>query len=398
MSDYRLTSKSEASAALGDYFQLIAGAPSLLMIREDKCFKDTNWLNLGTLLVEPGDCEPGEEINERYLAAVNFGFFEWACPSITTVMDRLVELLEITKEDHKAKAERALDEVTSVAARVGLVHPFFDADAISLMPFRRPTTVVADTSAILQGGLDFVVRFLYPMARLKVPAIAHMEILNSADNYFKYRRTHQKVKDRAAVLLSHAVSQGGQRALLRLELQTDAEIERGRLGADPLRGIIQSESDAEDTNLGLQKVQRSFADRLIFETARQHLSQSSPDHPVTLMTADQGLARMTLGEGMQPLFFEAVSYPLIAERRLSGTTFNPFTGRIYSVSIADLLWEMAVTFGRARLATEDDTYFVEACAMEETLSWKPYHAKDDLLWVRISAAHQPRAGRHTSAT
>src|ERR1019366_5444732 len=369
MSEYRLTSKSEASAALSDYFQTTIGSSSVLMIREDRCFKDTSWLNLGEILIEPGDCEPGEEIRERVLTAVNFGFFEWKCPSVVSLTNRLVKLLEITKDDHKAKAGRALDEVTSVAARIGLVHPFFDADAISLMPFRRPTTVVADTSAILQGGLDFVVRFLYPMARLKVPAIAHMEILNSSDNYFKYRRTQQKINDRAAVLLSHAVSQGGQRALLRLELQTDAEIERGRLGADPLRGVIQSESDAEDKNLGLQKVQRIFADRLILETARQHLSQSSPDHPVTLMTADQGLARMTLGEGMQPLFFEAVSYPLIAERRLSGTTFNPFTGRIYSVSLTDLLWEMAVTFGRARLATEDGTSFVEACAMEETLSW-----------------------------
>ena len=384
MSEHILISRSEANSALALHFERSPSHKSVLAVREDKCFKEQEWLNLGTISLNPGVPEPGEELRDRLLASVSLGFFEWECPPFQEAAQKLIELMAVHKEEQISRAQRALDAVGCVAARVGLVHPLFDADAIAQMPFRRPTTVVPDTSAILQGGLDFVVRFLYPMARLKVPAIAHMEILNSADNYFKCRRS-AKLKDPSKALFEHAVSQGGQRALLRLELQTDAEIERGRLGADPLRGVIQSDSDAEDSNLGLQKVQRSFADRLIFETARQHLSQSSPDHPVILMTADQGLARMTLGEGMQPIFFEATSFQTVSGRRLSGTTYDPFTGRVYPISLADLLWEFAVTFGMARLATPDESSSIEVCAMGDDLTWKPYHAKDDLLWVRSAA-------------
>src|SRR5438132_1298254 len=85
----------------------------------------------------------------------------------------------------------------------------------------------------------FLVRFLYPMVRIKIPAIVHMEILVMADRYFSWRRSTGKGIHSAATLLDHVTSQGSQRALLRLELQTDVEIERPRIGADPLRGVVQ---------------------------------------------------------------------------------------------------------------------------------------------------------------
>jgi len=377
---YRLTSKDEALSAITDYFVASEGKSSVIAIHEDKCFDSDKWLSLGEVKLNPGEVEPGEERRDRIEHAVSFGFFEWQCETTKSVLKQLEALMNLTKEEHKKKAARALDAVACVAARVGLIHPLFDADAIAQMPFRRPTTVVSDTSAVLQGGLDFVVRFLYPMARLKVPAIAHMEILNASDNYLKYRRGI-KIDNKAKALFEHASSQGGQRALLRLELQTEAEIERGRLGADPLRGIVQPDSDQEDKVLGLQQIQRSFADRLIFETARQHLSQTNPGHPVVLLTADQGLARMTLGEGMETLYFEATTYGAISGASLSGTTFDPFNGKIYSVGLLDLLWEFAVTFGMARLSTPDGSAGLEVGAMGETLTWQPYHAQDDLLWV-----------------
>jgi len=83
----------------------------------------------------------------------------------------------------QAKLCRGLDGVAHCACRVGLNHPVIDAGNLASMPFRTPTTIVADTSAIVQGGLDFAVRFLYPMARIKIPAIAHMELLNATDNF-----------------------------------------------------------------------------------------------------------------------------------------------------------------------------------------------------------------------
>ena len=84
------------------------------------------------------------------------------------------------------------------------------------MPFRRSTTIVADTSGALQGGLDFVARHLHPAARVKVPAIVQMEIVNFADRFLSGRRaTRTRPTD---LLIDHLLSQGGQRVLLRLEL------------------------------------------------------------------------------------------------------------------------------------------------------------------------------------
>ncbi len=396
MNEYVLTSRSYASLAVSRHFERSKSAGSILSVREDKCFGDDGWLDLGEIRLKPGTCEPGEEIGDKFREAVDLGFFEWSCSRTEDLVAKASELMRLGEEQNREKKQergdktvRALDAIACVAARIGLIHPMFDAGALSEMPFRRPTTVVADTSAVLQGGLDFVVRFLYPLARIKVPAIAHMEVLTAADNYLRLRRA-ANLKDKAKTLLEHVRSQGGQRALLRLELQTDAEIERSRLGADPLRGVVYHDSDVEDKNLGLQATQRSFADRLIFETARQHLSQSSPDHPVILMTADQGLARMTLGEGMQPLFFEATRLSAVSGRRLSGTNFNPFDGTVYPLCLTNLLWEFAVTFGMARLKSSDDNS-VEVCAIGDELSWQPYHATDDLLWLRTTSGPEKEA-------
>ena len=94
--------------------------------------------------------------------------------------------------------------------------------------FGRPATVVSDTSGVLQGGLDFIVRHI-PKARVKVPAIVQMEIRNFSHRFFKIRRESKsdKQKQRAAKqLVEHLNSQGAERALLRLELQDDVEIER----------------------------------------------------------------------------------------------------------------------------------------------------------------------------
>jgi hypothetical protein len=388
MSPYKLSAKTEAAARLASFFAFAQNAEVRLAIQEDKCFKENSWMDLGTLKLQPGEAEPGYDRASAFRSAVEYGFYEWHC----TLEDRLVtkgrELLSIADDDPKleeqtAKLARGLDGIAHCACRVGLIHPVIDAGTLSSMPFRTPTTIVADTSAIVQGGLDFAVRFLYPMARIKIPAIAHMELLKATDNFFRLRRKLQKGAS-ARMFLEHALSQGGQRALLRLELQTDTEIERGRLGADPLRGVVQVGSDAEDRNLNLSVVQRSFADRLIFETARQHFAQSNQDHPVAVMTCDQGLARMTIAEGMQPLFFEAVKVERISDRILTGSQFHPFAGNIYAVPLTAFLWELAVTFGTASLTCESKGAQFEVSAIGSNLPWKPYHAREDLLWTRDS--------------
>ena len=276
-----------------------------------------------------------------------------------------------------------------------------DAMALSRMPFRTPVSVVADTSAVLQGGLDFVALNLAPAARITIPAVVHMEILNLADRYFTQRRARKRS---AQMLQDHVMSQAGQRVLLRLE--RDHQLERSRLGADPLRGIVQPDSDAEDKSLGLQRVQRSFADRLILETAIQRRNRVDPNHPVMLMTADQGQAHMALAEGIEPLFFDAGGVSHLLGTTLSGVTFRPFTDRprLRAVALTHVLWELAVTFGRARAISENADAGLEVVAIDPTLPRQPYHWVDDLLWTAaigmtpVPASTPVPIDRATSAT
>jgi hypothetical protein len=232
------------------------------------------------------------------------------------------------------------------------------------------------------------------MARIKIPAIAHMEVLNMADRYLKHRRCDEKKINVANALFDHVTSQSAQRVLLRLELQTETEIERPRLGADPLRGIVQPDSDSEDKALGLQIVQRSFADRLILETAIHHRDQLSPDHPIALLTADQGLARMSLAEGVPVFFFCAPPVKEICGVTLPATCFRPFVDNfleapLFYIPLPTVVWELACTFGSVRLITHDCSCSVVVAAIGENLPWNPFHSRDDLLWSSVDVADEP---------
>ncbi len=387
MTEFALTTQDEAVRILGSFFAAIKDDPVTLTVREDKCFRPGASLPLGEIHLKQGSADPSEDEHTRYEEAVRYGFFEWHLPGWKESLKGLLQAIK-PKNDRKSagkqseKAEYALRQVAAIAARVGLIHPLFDAAAASNMPLRRPTTVVADTSAVLHGGLDFLVRFLCPMARIKIPAIVHMEILNSADNYFKLRRQEPAQLKRGAALLEHVKSQGSQRVLLRLELRTDTEIERTTIFADPLRNAFQPDKSSDVRDLGVSAPVRSYCDRLILETALQHRSQSSAAHPVMLMTTDQGLARMALAEGLPPLFFKVTSPDDVFGKTLIGTPFHPFSGKLYEVPLASLLWELAVAFGSIQLAsTSQPPRFFEVAAIGETLSWQPFHSEEDLLWV-----------------
>jgi hypothetical protein len=364
---------------------------TLLEIGEDVCFGPEKWLQIGKINLHPDPKGPGDEDEySPFERALNLGSYDWSLPAFNELIGRARAIFSERdgrgeKEESLHRLEQALEAVAHVSIRCGFAHPVFDASVLAGMPFRKPTTVVVDTTSVLQGALDFVVRFLYPYARIKIPAVVHMEILNMVDRYMGQRR---KKKATPSTLLDHVTSQGGQRVLLRLELQTDAEIERPRTGSDPLRGIVRPDRDAEDSSLQLQAIQRSFADRLILETAIQHRERMSADHPVMLMTSDQGLARMTLGEGLQPLFFDKNYSRQIFDSMLTGTCFYPFLSspksdhRLYHIPLTELLWELAVTFGSARITDEKYSSKFEVCAIGENLSWSPFHAKEDLLWVK----------------
>lgn len=357
-------------------------------VSEDKAFKDAAFLPLGEIELEGDNTDP-----LQVLSSVKRGSFEWVVADLAGTRTALHALMEIvapegnvkaaTKDAHEktvGRIERILDSMATVAVRLGLVHPLLDPLSLEEMPFRRACTVVADTSGVIQGGIDFVAQFLHPMARIKVPAVVHMEVINSADSFLKRRRASKT--NASALLFDHMLSQSGQRVLLRLELRPDTEIERTPLLGDPLRNAFQKDSEPEWADLNLSVPLRSYCDRLILEAARLHQAHSNPGHMVRLLTADQGLARMALAEGIAPLYFRTIGAEAFFGKRLTGAMMHPFSAEIIRTPLQAVLWELATTFGAARLVSKAG--WVEVAAIGTDLTWSPLHSQNDLLWMRSS--------------
>jgi hypothetical protein len=367
-----LTTPREAEALLAHLFA--AGSEARIKVSENKAFGANDWLNLGSITLDPG----GEK-SSHMLTAVRRGGFEWALPSSQDVEAQLFKLMGLKEADRtNGKLRRAMDAMGGIAVRLGLRYPRLDPFALEGMPYRRSTTVVADTSAVIQGGLDFVARHLHPAARVKVPAIVQMEIVNFAERFLSTRRA---AKTRPLdILIDHMLSQGGQRVLLRLELNTDTEIERNFLFGDPLRSAFMKDADPELTDLNLSVRIKAYADRLILESARQHQAQSNLGHKVQLLTSDQGLARMALAEGIVPTYFNSVVASDLFGRRLTGINLDPFSGKLRECSLASVLWELATAFGGVRLASSASDRHIEVAAFGEGLTWSPVQSHGDLLW------------------
>ncbi len=372
MSDQRLSSPADATEMVAVMFE--NGDVCTISVQEERAFEKPEFLSLGKIRLYPH-----EDTHEHRASAVARGAFEWLTPERRKTAERLEKSLGVAngtqREKRRAeqdKVRRITDMLGALPVRLGLGHPVFDPQALAAMPFRRPTTVVSDTSGVIQGGLRFVSRHLHPMARVRVPAVVQMEIVNMADEFLRIRRASNP--KRPDLLINHLNSQAGQRALLLLELHSDVEIDRTSLIEDSVQGLNVS-----------GKI-RSYADRLILEAARRYQSQVTAGHPVTLLTSDQGLARMALAEGMRPLFFRAAKAGAFLGRRLAGTNLDPFTGELYTVSICAVLWELATIFGTARLASADGSHTLVVDAIGEDLAWTPYHSYDDLLWISAKRA------------
>ena len=378
-----LVSPVEAASRIAEAFK--SESPCRVQVQEQRAFKDDQWLGLGAVSLL--DARDGD--GERREAALASAAFEWQLPSVDTVKAELAPLLEVKPDDDRIP--RALDQTAAIAVRTGLLHPVFDPAGVEEMPFRRATTVVSDTSGVLQGALDFVVRHLHPAARVKIPAVVQMEFVNSAHRFFSIRRSNKEKARRnrggknpgpprrANELLEHLTSQGGQRTLLRLELQADAEVERTNLLGDPLRDAFRPDRDSALRDLNISVPVPAYVDRLILEAARRHRARSEPGHAVRLLTSDQGLARMALAEGMTPLYFTAVKCADFFGALLTGRTFNPFTGDICNIPLTQVLWELATAFGAARLQWEDGDA-ITISASSDDASWSPFQSVNDLLW------------------
>lgn len=367
-----LLSPSQAAPHIADVFQ--ADRECTLSVCEERAFK-RQWLDVGTISLVAS-----RQSDVKPVTLIRHGAYEWQLPELDSAVAAASALLGLSKKDDNRRVFQALDELASIATRIGCTHPRFDPVAVGQMPFRRSTTIVVDTSGVLQGALDFVARFLHPAARVKVPAITQMEIANQGDRFLSIRRSQRTTSSvRSQELLEHLKSQGGQRALLRVELHADVEVERTYLLGDPLRSAFSQDREADVRDLNISSPIRSYADRLIVEAARHHQAQSGPAHVVRLLTGDQGQARMALAEGIRPLFFTAATASDVFGHRLAGQTFDPFSGHIREVPLTDLVWELATAFGSARLKSDSATTF-QVTAIGDGLSWAPYHAEQDLLW------------------
>jgi len=222
MSTPTLLSPSQAEPQVAEMFKSEEGCA--LSVSEERAFKG-EWLPLGTVSIASAGLD-----DSALTRLVQRGAFKWRLPNLDESIATASKLLDAKDDDGRVR--KAMNEVASIAARVGLIHPRFDPMAIEQMPFRRSTTIVADTSGVLQGALDFVARYLHPAARVKVPAIAQMEISNQANRFLRIRRA-RRAKGPVRELTEHLTSQGGQRALLRLELHSDTEVERTYLLGGP---------------------------------------------------------------------------------------------------------------------------------------------------------------------
>ena len=350
-------------------------------VREDGAFTHGQFLDLGEIILPPSDY--GENDIKR---ALRYGEYEWTVPDVDIVRVGIAKAIGGTpSENEKDKVRRILDSLGAVPTRLGLTHPVFDPLALAAMPFRRPTTVVSDTSGVLQGGLSFVARNLHPAARLKIPAVVQMEIVNASDRFLSNRRKREKAR-KYDLLMDHVNSQAAQRVLLQLELRSSVELERTFLLGDPLRAAFKSDEEKELRELNLNVPIRGYADRLILEAARQHQAQVSPGHQVLLLTGDQGLARMAITEGLTPLYFRSAKAAAFFGRTHTGSNLRPFDGRLVETGLTEVLWELATIFGTARLASPEGTPRVTVHAIGDSLAWAPYHSTDDLLWVEIHVA------------
>ena len=381
MTTLNLRTPREGDALIARLFRVCRKC--VISVSDEKAFGNGASLNLGEIeLFGPRDGQ------EELLAAVRRGAFEWTVPNVEEAVADLARLLahaDLNRGAERAvaadKLRRVLDAIATISVRAGLQHPIFDPHALEMMPFRRSTTVVADTSGAVQGALDFVSRYLHPAARVKVPAIVQMEIVNFAERFLSNRRS-ARVR-RTDLLLDHLMSQGGQRVLLSLELQADTEVERTFLLGDPLRSAFQRDTELSDLNLSTPV--RAYADRLVLEAARHHQAQANLGHTVQLLTSDQGLARMALAEGLRPLFFRSVVASDFFGKRLTGAILHFFTGQVRGIGVSSIMWELATSFGSAKLKAADHDHEITVTAIGDGLSWSPYQSHADLLWADAAA-------------
>lgn len=348
-----------------------------IYVQESKAFQEKTWLPLGNIRADVKFPERDE--SEDFLVRG----FVWHIVSPEALEEGLKKCIDSKYfETNKETVQQEVQKIIHACCfRLGLLYPILDASAMSLFPLQYPTTFVVDTNAVLWGAMNFIARYCGHTARIKIPSVVCQEIDNIADRFKSHLRKANNSNQRFKCLKERHESQGAQRALLQLEF-SDTEVERPLSTSDPFRVIFQPDNEPDFKGLELDKVQRSMADRLIFETARQHQRELSANHPIYMLTSDQGVARMAMIEGMKVLYFRADGTESPLGRQLPSVQYHPFQPELTATSLPCLLWELATSFQRVRIGSlNDDEPFVELTTHG---TWNPDQAKEDLLWCRYN--------------
>ena len=382
-------SRSDAEALMAKLFEVDNRYGHCeIYAREENVF-NSEFLHLGKISLQTKGMLQG---GENPVTLIRHGAFEWQVPSEESTRD---EILKIFGNENKEKANdkanddayQVLRQTAEIGVRSGLLNPTFDPRDIEEMPLRSSQTVVSDTSGVLAGSLDFVAR-QFPAARVKIPAIVHMEIVNMANRFHGIRKNlSSRKKRKGELLIARMRSQGGLLTLLRLELRSDMEMERTFLLGDPLRSAFQQDNHGDVTHLNLHRSVRAYADRLILESARHHQAQSGPNHTVRLLTSDKEFASMALAEGISPLFFRTFNPRDFFGQTLTGQTLDPFSGHLLRTPLSIILWELATAFGEVRLQNGRNCVF-EIHAFDRHRRWTTDHAIRDLLWCFFGPASE----------
>lgn len=357
-----------------------------ITVKEPDAFKNGG-MRVGEVSLQHSNDKQSLESVESLIGQ---GAFEWVVPSFEDTRRELMSLLTGSKKPVTSfGAERIMRATSEVFVRAGLLHPIFDPQDIAEMPMGSSTSVVSDTSGVISGALDFVVRH-FPEVRVKVPAIVHMEIVNLANRFRSLQRDTRRQPDKARLaqlVIEHMKSQGAHRDLLRLELHSTTEVERTFLLGDPLRSAFQRDNDGDVQGLNLNRVQREYADRLILESARHHQAQSGPNHKVRLLTSDQALANMSFAEGVRPVFFRPFPPVEFFGQRLTGQIFDPFSGYLNRISLTSILWELAVAFGEVSIAGSNQNWLTIVSSVDDR-PWSTFRVTKDLQWCKDNLIHE----------
>jgi hypothetical protein len=355
----------------------------VLQVRSRGVFTQDAWLDVGSVDMPPAD------VLQTFASAPGGGkvgpssghYLLHVSPEIH-LRASFFEASGIT--DNDADWKKASEVLQDTLRRSLLLPVLFDDESITRLRKGRPCSVVVDTSGIRQGAVSFLIQYCQPFARLKIPPILTMEIEEKSHQFLRLDRTATLTpKKKMKLLEAQASSQSVFRLLQQAQHDGSIVFEPAMHPTDPLRSIFQPESDGEFQGFNFHEVSRGFADRLILESAREHLRLFGSGYDVMMLTSDQGMARLALAEGLGVIYFEARQAFSPFGRSLPGVHYSLLSDFANSVPLEDLLWELATSFGAARLYVDADTHLrVQSHPLR--VAWSPAISRGDRLDVFIS--------------